>query len=161
MERCSSTLDPPTMSWLTWECTMFLDLRMSPTPFLFLSHWLSSGAASEEEPPCRHSSTSSSSSNPKQSSGGKCIKIGYPGKLFLSTVETAFIVAICPRGNLLYMRIYFITDLKIIGKCVLRLEFTYFISDFTLHPVTLEAVSTVHVWLIDRLWGNPILLLRK
>ena len=30
-----------------------------------------------------------------------------------NTVETAYKVYICPRGNLLYMRIYFITDLKL------------------------------------------------
>ena len=30
------------------------------------------------------------------------------------TVETAFKVYVCPRGNLLYMRIYLITDLKLL-----------------------------------------------
>ena len=30
------------------------------------------------------------------------------------TVETAYKVYICPRGNLLYMRIYLITDLKLL-----------------------------------------------
>ena len=35
-----------------------------------------------------------------------------------NTVETAYKVAICPRGNLLYMRIYLITDLKLLGKGV-------------------------------------------
>ena len=30
------------------------------------------------------------------------------------TVETAYKVAICPRGYLLYMRIYLITDLKLL-----------------------------------------------
>ena len=48
------------------------------------------------------------------------------------TVETAYKVAICPRGNLLYMRIYLITDLKVLCKGVFGLEFIYFISDFTL-----------------------------
>ena len=32
----------------------------------------------------------------------------------LNTVETAYKVAICPRGNLFYMRIYLITDLELI-----------------------------------------------
>ena len=30
------------------------------------------------------------------------------------TVETAYKVAICPRGNVLYMRIYLIANLKLI-----------------------------------------------
>ena len=30
------------------------------------------------------------------------------------TVKTVYKVAICPRGNLLYMRIYLITDLKLL-----------------------------------------------
>ena len=30
------------------------------------------------------------------------------------TVETAYKVYVCPRGNLLYMRIYLITDLKLL-----------------------------------------------
>ena len=33
---------------------------------------------------------------------------------FYITVETAYKVAICPRGNLLYTRIYLITDLKLL-----------------------------------------------
>ena len=32
----------------------------------------------------------------------------------LSTVETAYKVCVCPRGNLLYMWIYLITDLKLL-----------------------------------------------
>ena len=31
-----------------------------------------------------------------------------------STVETAYKVYVCPRGNLLYMWIYLITDLKLL-----------------------------------------------
>ena len=31
--------------------------------------------------------------------------------------NTAYKVAICPRGNLLYMRIYLITDLKLVWNC--------------------------------------------
>ena len=30
------------------------------------------------------------------------------------TVETAYKVYVCPKGNLLYMRIYLITDLKLL-----------------------------------------------
>ena len=48
------------------------------------------------------------------------------------TVETAYKVAICPRGNVLYMRIYLIANLKLLGKGVFGLEFIYFISDLTL-----------------------------
>ena len=48
------------------------------------------------------------------------------------TVETAYKVAICPRGNLLYMQIYLITDLKLLWRGLLGLLFTYFISEFTL-----------------------------
>ena len=32
----------------------------------------------------------------------------------INTVETAYKVAICPRGNLPYMQIYLITDLKLL-----------------------------------------------
>ena len=38
-----------------------------------------------------------------------------------NTVETAYKVAICPRGNLLYIRIYLITDLKLPWKGVFGL----------------------------------------
>ena len=41
-----------------------------------------------------------------------------------NTQETGYKVAICPRGNLLYLRIYLITDQK--------LQNSYFISDVTL-----------------------------
>ena len=34
--------------------------------------------------------------------------------LLYYTVETAYKVYVCPRGNLLYMRIYLITDLKLL-----------------------------------------------
>ena len=37
------------------------------------------------------------------------------------TVETANKVAICPRGNLLHVRIYFITDLKLLWRGILGL----------------------------------------
>ena len=41
-----------------------------------------------------------------------------PGEEVMSfnsdTVETAYKVYVCPRGNLLYMRIYLITDLKLL-----------------------------------------------
>ena len=33
---------------------------------------------------------------------------------YIYTVETAYKVYICPRGNLLYIRIYLITDLKLL-----------------------------------------------
>ena len=38
-----------------------------------------------------------------------------------NTVEIAYKVAICPRGNLLYRQIYLITDLKLLGKGVFGL----------------------------------------
>ena len=36
----------------------------------------------------------------------------YDYMRFSNTAETAYKVYVCPRGNLLYMRIYLITDLK-------------------------------------------------
>ena len=39
----------------------------------------------------------------------------------LYTVETAYKVAICPRGNLLYMRIYLITNLKVLWNGIFGL----------------------------------------
>ena len=50
----------------------------------------------------------------------------------LSTVETAYKVYVCPRGNLLYMQIYLITHLKLLQRGIFGLLFIYFISDFTL-----------------------------
>ena len=50
----------------------------------------------------------------------------------INTVETAYKVAICPRGNLPYMQIYLITDLKLLWRGLLGLLFTYFISESTL-----------------------------
>ena len=37
------------------------------------------------------------------------------------TIETAYKVAICPIGNLLYMQIYLITNLKLLWKVVFGL----------------------------------------
>ena len=39
--------------------------------------------------------------------------------LTLSTVETAYKVYVCPRGNLLYMRIYLIPDQNLLWKDIL------------------------------------------
>ena len=39
----------------------------------------------------------------------------------MNTVETAYKVAICPRGNLLHMRIYFIPDLQLLCRGILGL----------------------------------------
>ena len=44
-----------------------------------------------------------------------------PGGLNLTTVETAYKVYIFPRGNLLYMQIYLITDLKLLLRGILGL----------------------------------------
>ena len=51
------------------------------------------------------------------------------------TVETAYKVYVCPRGNLLYMRIYLIIDLKLLWRGVLGLKCIYFIGDFTLNQL--------------------------
>ena len=40
---------------------------------------------------------------------------------YIITLETAYKVAICPRGNLLRMQIYLITDLKFIRSGILGL----------------------------------------
>ena len=50
----------------------------------------------------------------------------------IATVETAYKVYVCPRGNLPYMLIYLITDKKLLWKDILGLQFISFISDFTL-----------------------------
>ena len=47
------------------------------------------------------------------------------------TVETAYKVAMCPIVNLLYKRICSITDLKLLWRGLLGLQFIYFIGDFT------------------------------
>ena len=68
------------------------------------------------------------------------VQVSFPMFLMESTgithytLETAYKVAICQRGILLYMLIYLITNLD---RGVLGLEFIYFISDFTLLPITL------------------------
>ena len=49
---------------------------------------------------------------------------------FQCTVETAYKISTCPRGNLFHIRIYLITDLKLLRKGVLGLK--YFIGDFTI-----------------------------
>ena len=49
----------------------------------------------------------------------------------LNTVETAYKVAIYPRGNLLYLRIYLTNDMKLLWRGVLGLRLIYFIGDFT------------------------------
>ena len=60
----------------------------------------------------------------------------YEGQFFTTifsyTLETAYKVDTCPRGNLRYMRIYLITDLKLLWKGILGLNFIYFIGDLTL-----------------------------
>ena len=45
----------------------------------------------------------------------------------ITTVETAYKVTICPTGNLIYMQIYLITDIKLLWKGVFGLYFIYFI----------------------------------
>ena len=40
--------------------------------------------------------------------------IGLGESAFPNTVETAYKVYVCPRGNLLYMQIYLITDLQLL-----------------------------------------------
>ena len=52
--------------------------------------------------------------------------------IFFSTVGTAYKVAICPRGNLLYMQIYLINDQNLLQRSLLGLKLIYFIGDFTL-----------------------------
>ena len=47
------------------------------------------------------------------------------------TVETAYKVAICPSGYLLYMGIYLIADQKLLWRDILGLYFINFVSDFT------------------------------
>ena len=49
------------------------------------------------------------------------VRFGIVLYRFSNTVETAYKVAICPRGNLLYMRIYLITDLKVLWKGIFGL----------------------------------------
>ena len=39
-----------------------------------------------------------------------------PMLLIADTVETAYKVYVCPRGNLLYMQIYLITNLKLLSR---------------------------------------------
>ena len=53
------------------------------------------------------------------------------------TLETAYKVAICPRGNLPYKQIYLTKDLKLLKNGAFGHWNTYFISDFTLLKVTL------------------------
>ena len=50
----------------------------------------------------------------------------------MNTLETAYKVAICHGGNLLYKQIYFTNDQKLVWYGVLGHLNTYFISDFTL-----------------------------
>ena len=49
-----------------------------------------------------------------------------------NTLETGYKVAICPRGNILYMWIYLITDQKLLYMGILGIYSSYFISDFIL-----------------------------
>ena len=54
-----------------------------------------------------------------------------------NTQETGYKEAIRPRGNLFYMRIYFITNQRLLKRGITGLLYCYFISDFTVYTVTL------------------------
>ena len=74
--------------------------------------------------------------------GRLTIKALFSVYRILDTVETGYKVAIHPRGNLLIMRIYLITDHNLLLKDIVGLWNGYFTTDFTLYPVTFYPVST-------------------
>ena len=57
--------------------------------------------------------------------------------ILIHTPETVYKAPICPKENLLYKQIYLITDQKLLCQGIMGLWNGYFISDFTLYPVTL------------------------
>ena len=52
---------------------------------------------------------------------GKSLDLYVNNREYHDTVESAYKVYVCPRGNLLYMRINLITDLKLLYMDILGL----------------------------------------